>query len=114
MKRKKLFFIIPAAMVGIALFMTFGGWVVMSLWNWLLPGLFGWRLITFWQAMAMLVLCRILVGGLGGGSNGSKARRRSGQRWECMTPEEHDRFREWMRSRRGDLGASPAGTPGTA
>ncbi len=40
----------------IALFLGFFGWVVMSLWNWLLPGLFGWKVITFWQAVG-LVFC---------------------------------------------------------
>ena len=39
--------------------------MVRLLWNWLLPSLFGWRLITFWQALGILVLCRILFGGLG-------------------------------------------------
>ncbi len=66
MKRKKLFFIIPAAIVGIALFIFLGGWIVMSLWNYLLPALFGWRMITFWQALGLLILCRILFGGFGG------------------------------------------------
>src|SRR3974377_1884046 len=65
-RKRKLFFIIPAAIVGIALFMFLGGWIVMSLWNWLLPALFGWRMITFWQALAMLILCRILFGGVHG------------------------------------------------
>src|SRR5271167_2282104 len=100
-KRKKLFFIIPAAMVGIALFMAFGGWVVMTLWNWLLPGLFGWRMITFWQAMGMLVLCRILFGGVSGrGWHRSRySGRRWGGRWANMTPEEREKFREGMRAR---------------
>ena len=29
-----------------------GGEVVMRLWNWLLPPLFGWRSLGFWQASA--------------------------------------------------------------
>ena len=36
--------------------------VVMSLWNWLMPAIFGSRLITFWQALGLLVLARILFG----------------------------------------------------
>jgi len=35
----------------IALFVWIFGEVVMHLWNWLLPPLFGWHLITFWQAL---------------------------------------------------------------
>lgn len=107
MKRKKLFFIIPAAMVGIVLFMAFGGWVVMSLWNWLLPGLFGWSMITFWQAMGLLVLCRILFGGVSGrGWHRSHSGRRMGWRWANMTPEEREKFRQGMRGRCG-LGEDP-------
>ena len=56
----------PPALV---LFIAIGGEVVMHLWNWLLPALFGWRLITFWQALGLLALCRILFGGFGGGGS---------------------------------------------
>jgi hypothetical protein len=102
MKRKKLFFIIPAAIVGIVLFIGIGGWLVMSLWNWLLPVLFGWRLITFWQALGILVLCRILFGGFGGGGMRRSGRgRRMAGRWESMTLEEREKFREGLRGRCG-------------
>jgi hypothetical protein len=109
--RKKWWIILvaPPAMV---LFGWLFGELVMHLWNWLMPMLFGLRLITFWQSLGLLVLCRILIGGLGGGGgSGSKRRRRASQRWECMTPEEQDRFREWTHRGRGDMGASPTGTP---
>ena len=43
MRRKKLFFIAPLAIAGIALFIFIGTELVMHLWNWLLPPLFGWR-----------------------------------------------------------------------
>ena len=65
MRKKKLLFIIPLAILAMALFIFIGGEVV-RLWNWLLPSLFGWRLTTFWQAVGLLALCRILFGGLGG------------------------------------------------
>jgi hypothetical protein len=102
MKRKKLFFIIPAAVIGIALFITVGGWLVMSLWNWLLPPLFGCRMLTFWQAVAMLALCRILFGGVSGrGWRRSYSGRRMGERWGRMTPEEREKIRQGMRERCG-------------
>ena len=41
--RKRWYFIVPAAIVGIVLFMFIGGELVLHLWNWLLPALFGWR-----------------------------------------------------------------------
>jgi hypothetical protein len=88
--------------------MFLGGEVVMHLWNWLLPALFGWRLITFWQALGLLVLCRILFGRLGGHGGPRGWRRRMADRWESMTPEEREKFREVMSSRCG-VGAPARG-----
>ena len=107
--RKKwwIFLVAPPAMV---LFGWLFGEIVMHLWNGLMPALFGLKMITFWQAIGLLILARILVGGLGGGSGNRGQRRRSGMRWECMTPEEHERFREWMRTRQ----ASPVPQPGAS
>ncbi|MBK6526662.1 MAG: hypothetical protein IPG07_14625 [Crocinitomicaceae bacterium] len=39
--------------------------VVMLLWNWLMPTLFGLTIITFWQALGILILSKILFGGHG-------------------------------------------------
>jgi hypothetical protein len=76
--------------------------LVMWLWNWLVPPIFGWHVITFWQALGLLVLCKILFGGFHGtpGPN-SHWRRRMIERWEKMTPEEREKFRESMRGRCG-------------
>jgi hypothetical protein len=101
-KRKRLIWLVPAAILGIILFTFIGGEVVMRLWNWLLPMLFGWRQITFWQALGILLLCRILFGGLGHHGHGrSRFRRRMAERWEHMTPEERERFRQGMGGRCG-------------
>jgi hypothetical protein len=102
----------PFAILGILLFVAIGGFVVRELWNWLLPGLFGWPRITFWQAVGLLALCRILFGGSGRyGSSRSRFRgrireriaermaERMGQRWDAMTPEERERFRQGLRTR---------------
>jgi hypothetical protein len=93
----------PVIAVFIALFIFIGGELVMRLWNWLLPGLFGWKLITFWQAFGLLALCRILFGGVSGrGLHRPFWRReRWGRRWERMTPEEREKFRQGMRGRCG-------------
>jgi len=103
---KKLILIAPLAILGILLFIAIGGEVVLQLWNWLLPPLFGWRQITFWQALGILALCRILFGGFGRhGSGRSNIRRRISERMaercEHMTPEERERFRQRMRERWG-------------
>jgi hypothetical protein len=103
--RKKWFFLIP---VLIALFIVIGGEVVMHLWNWLLPALFGWRQISFWQAVGVLALCRILFGGVSGrGGHRPNFRRRMWERWERMSPEERQKFRQGMGGRCGSFGTAP-------
>jgi hypothetical protein len=105
---KKKWWLFLVAPPGIVLFVWLFGEIVMHLWNWLLPGLFGWHLITFWQALGLLVLCRILFGGFGNGGHRGGHRRRKNKMWESMTPEEREHFRENMRNRCG-----PFGAPGT-
>lgn len=102
----RLMIIAPLAILGIVVFTAIGGGVVMLLWNWLAPTLFGLQLITFWQAIGLLALCRILFGGfgLGGGGHRNSRRRMEGrirervrermaERWEQMTPEEREKVR---------------------
>ena len=104
----RLILFAPLVILGMVIFIWVGGTVVMLLWNWLLPTLFGWRQITFWQALGMLVLCRILFGGFGfHGSGRSNLRRRMEERCKNMTPEERERFRQRMRERWG-FGPSPS------
>ena len=109
-KVMKLMFIAPLAILAMMLFIFLGGEIVLLLWNWLLPPLFGWRALTFWEALGMLALCRILFGGFGfrgsGRSNiGHRIKGRMEERMEerCanMTPEERERFRQRMRERWG-------------
>ncbi len=106
----KMILIAPLALLGLAVFIFIGGEIVRLLWNWLLPPLFGWPQITFWQAVGLLALCRILFGrsGWGGPMRGNMRRRmeeRCRQRMEersaNMTPEERERFRQRMRERWG-------------
>jgi hypothetical protein len=96
---KRLIWIAPAAILGILVFIAIGGQIVMYLWNWVLPALFRWPQITFWQALGLLALCRILFGGHGFlGSRRSSFRRRMAERWEQMTPEEREKARQrWGR-----------------
>jgi hypothetical protein len=97
--RRKWIFLAPLAML---LFVAAGGGIVQILWNWLLPALFGWRMITFWQAIGILALARVLFGGFGPrGFYRSGFRRRMAERWEAMTPEEREQFRQGMRGRCG-------------
>lgn len=80
---------------------TVCGFVMMALWNALIPQIFGMHTITFWQALGMFVLAKILFGGFHRHSHGGRRewRRMMRERWEHMTPEERERFRETMQSR---------------
>ncbi len=99
---KRWVWIAPLAIVGMAAFIALGGAIVMLLWNWLLPALFGWPRIAYWQALGVLLLCRILFGGFGRhGYYRPHWRRRMAERWEAMTPEERERFRQGMGQRCG-------------
>ena len=80
-------------------------YVVMSLWNWFIPAVIGWKAIDFWQAMGLLVLTRLLVGfrGFGGWHHhhhdGWRGRMR--EKWAAMSPEEREKFRNTMKERCG-------------
>jgi site-specific recombinase len=88
------------------------GYAVMALWNAVLPAVAGVHAIGFFQAVGLLVLSRILFGGL-------RARRMRGwhwrgrmqARWRQMSPEERERFRNRMgRGFHCRRSASSAGT----
>lgn len=111
MRKKRILFLVPLVIAGFAIFIAIGGALVLHLWNWLLPPLFGWREITFWQALGLLALCRILFGGFGlHGSPRSRLRRRMEERWEHMTPEEREKCRQEFFGRWGRM-APPDSKP---
>ena len=80
------------------------GFVVMGLWNAILPAVLGVKAITFIQALGILLLSKILFGGFRGGCHG-----RNGQQWKMkmqekmggMTPEEKENFKAEWRKRCG-------------
>jgi len=86
--------------------------VVMGLWNWLAPPLFGRPEINFWQAAGLLLACRILFGGLRGYA-GMHWRRRLAERWEQMSPQERERVQAGLRGCCGGYGTREpeAGSP---
>ena len=86
----------PLILAGFVAIAVACGALVMVLWNWLAPSLFHLPSITFWQALGLLVLCRILFGSIGSGSRdsgGGGDRRRSGNGPGPMTDEERQRLR---------------------
>jgi Ca2+/H+ antiporter, TMEM165/GDT1 family len=94
--RKVLVFIL-IAVVAIILF----GTIVMWLWNNVLAVVLNIPVITFGQALGILVLSKILFGGWrGGGWGGGRHhwKNRMREKWSAMTPEEREKFKEqWQR-----------------
>ena len=100
---------IPAIALLVAAAVAVFGLAVMLLWNWLLPGLFGWTEIGFWQAVGLLVLARILFGGFHRHWGGRMAwRHRMMERWSQMTPEEREKFRAGFRGHCGRANPPPS------
>lgn len=71
------------------------GWIVMRLWNWILPTLVvDAHAIDYPHAIGLLVLCRILFGGFRGHGGCHKRRQwEQRQNWQRMTPQEREQFR---------------------
>lgn len=101
MRKYRFLRIVKIALIAILAVGVFG-WLVMSLWNALIPSIFGVHAINFWQAVGLLILSKLLFGSFrtyGGGS--PRWRRRMLERWEQMTPEEREKFKQGMRHRCG-------------
>jgi len=70
---------------GLALFAAIAlvfGLFVMWLWNWLMPGLFGLKELSYWQAWGLVVLAHILFKGSGHDRHGPPWRTRMHERYD--------------------------------
>ena len=98
--KKRLFFI-PVIIAGVLAF----GWVVMSLWNWLIPDIFHWSKINYMQALGLFVLSRILFGGFHFRGAGYRkppfANSKFKEKFMDMSDEEKQAFKEQWKQRCG-------------
>lgn len=95
-RRNKKFFIAPLIIGVVFLF----GWFVMLLWNAILPALLGTKTISYWQSLGLLVLCKILFGGLGfKGRSGNFSNRNLRHNMANMSEDERRKFREEWKKR---------------
>lgn len=79
------------------------GMMVMWLWNWLMPEIFGLPTIGFWQGWGLLALSSILFKGFGGGGDNGHARDRKKMR----------KHMEWQYHRHGWQECDEGREPGT-
>jgi len=95
MKKKMIF--IPIFFIGMAALVI---WGLMHLWNWLVPDIFGWSAVTYWQAAGLFLLSKILFGGFGGGgkhkchcrSNENGWKHKFKHKWMTMSDEDKRRW----------------------
>lgn len=81
---------------------------VMALWNWLIPAIFaGGPVISYWQALGLMVLSKILFGGLKPphsppacfSDKKEEWKQKLREKWSCMDPEKKEKIRNHMFSR---------------
>ena len=97
MNRRRTLRVLKIAGIAIVALGVFG-LVVKGLWNWLMPELFNVRPITFWQALGVWLLSRILLAGFQGRGR-THDRRWRARLLERLSPEERERLRERLRHR---------------
>lgn len=68
---QKILLGIGFAVLGLGL-LAFGGWVIMLLWNWLMPEIFGLPVIGYWQTIGLFILSKIFFSCGGSSSKSGK------------------------------------------
>ncbi|MCC7245054.1 MAG: hypothetical protein IT269_05220 [Saprospiraceae bacterium] len=95
-RNKKFFFVL----IPVALFFAVG-YVVMWLWNnALLAGVPSLTPITYWQALGIFILSKLLFGGFGGRKSGFGPQRMR-DKFKSMSPEDRAAFMEKWKQRGG-------------
>lgn len=103
MKRGAIFL---KCVVAVLLAIFFFAWVTYLLWNWLVPVLFNGPVISYSQALGLLVLTKILFFGIGGRQScyqGPRDQRfwkhRFYEKMSSLSPEEREAFKKKMREK---------------
>lgn len=103
--QEKVVMVIGMVILGIGALFLFG-LIVMWLWNWLMPDIFGLPQITYWQGWGLLLLSCILFKNIGSGSNegGRSERKRKRKLREYMDEDDAG-------ARTGPAATGPDGAP---
>lgn len=109
MKRRFWFGKAVMILVFCTAFVMLFSFIVMSIWNAILPDVLGVKTISFWQALGILVLSKILFSGFGGFHHKkeqfrNRFRQKMMDKWEHMTPEEKQKFKDEWKNRCGGWG----------
>jgi len=69
------------------------GFVIMWLWNWIMPELFGLTTLSYWQAVGLFILLKILLGGCG--SSGHRSSKKSGSKCKGDSKTEFSKWKHY-------------------
>ena len=101
---KKTGFIAGAIFLGAGAFILFT-FVVMWLWNWLMPEVFNLGMVTFWQAAGLLLLSKIFFSGTGHSRSWHSDRRkkywrsRFEEKWKRIPEDKKEEFINKMKEK---------------
>ena len=93
---------IIGCIIMVAAIATLLSYLVMYLWNHVITALFTVPVVSFWQAAGLLILCKILFGGIRGGWGGHRDhswKKEIKEKWHGMTPEEREKVKQEWRNR---------------
>ena len=106
--KKKFWLAFPCIIAAIGLFIWFFQW----LWNMVLPDVLGVKVISYWQSLGILLISKILFGGLANAKEKFKNRNNFGgpdnmrENWKqkfetqfCGSEEEREKFKEMWKQR---------------
>lgn len=97
--------------LGILVIVGAASGVVYGLWNGVLVDVLGVKVISYWQALGLLILAKILFGGFPGRRCGGFGppwkHRMMMEHWQSLTPEQREQMRDEMRRRFGDWPRPP-------
>ena len=102
---KIILMVLGGICVGILMAFIFG-WIVMLLWNWLMPSIFGVTAITFWQAWGLVVLAHLLFKAGHGHKMDHDSHFRHSSNWKQT-------FKEKMRNHFGEGSSASSPAEGT-
>jgi len=71
-----------AGVIFAAVFALLFGWLVMILWNWIMPPIFHLGEIGYWQGFGILLLAKIIFGAMGTRGPGGHGPMRGGPPWK--------------------------------
>jgi hypothetical protein len=88
--------------IAFAVFIAAVVWVLMSLWNAILPEVIGVKPVSYWQAAGILLLSKILFSGFSGGGRKHSWKKRGQNKlkskWMSMKPEERAEMKDRWKS----------------